>query len=187
MKKIYLLISLMIIGTIANAQINMPSAPVYDAPSAASYNAPARTIKDPPRTNFYVQDADSTPKAPSTTYKKPISKQTYYYDMPEDKKAFYDAFKPEFFGSMKRELMKKGFSESSVNELIRQLEKRYNRTELENATWSCISQYKHEQLTDPQYTDQILKACFADWTQKYINNNKGLAEQILKFPPKEKD
>lgn len=131
------------------ATVNMPSAPSYGTSSVSNDN-------------------------PSASYKQ-NTKPNYSN---EDKKEFYDGFSSEFFNSMGEELISEGFQKSGVQIYTNQLKGRFNRAELENATWSCVSKYSVEQLI--QNTEKITTECFGGWITKFIGDNADLAQKYLK-------
>ena len=157
MKKILIIISILacvniVIMTVSKAfaaTINMPSAPSYGISSATNDN-------------------------PSASYKQ----NTQLEYTAEDKKEFYDEFSSEFFNSLSEELISEKFQKSGVLIYTSQLKGRFNRTELENATWGCVSKYSVEQLI--QNTEGITHECFGGWITKFIGDNADLAQKYLK-------
>lgn len=95
----------------------------------------------------------------------------------EDKQEFYDAFSTEFFSSMNDELISNGFQKSGVYIYSTQLKSRFNRTELENASWACIAKYSPEQLSKD--IQGITHECFASWIENFIGKNSDLAQKYL--------
>ena len=83
----------------------------------------------------------------------------------EFKKAFYDGFEEEMFNSLKSSLLSEGFTKNSVNTYILTMKKRFNRTQLENATWNCVKNCTVNELTN---TEKVYEKCFNVWIDNYF-------------------
>lgn len=174
-KKLLLLVSIIVISSIAHAEINMPSAPIYNAPSKPAYSAPQRTYKQPAHPNI------PTVKTQQNTAAKSSDKSVYLSSNKiENKKEFYDNFIPELFNGMKKELISQGFTKYSVSMFMKELEPRFNRQELEDSTWECVSKYPIKDLLDKENNEKFIHTCFSDWTIKYVNKNYDLAQKYLR-------
>lgn len=96
----------------------------------------------------------------------------------EFKKGFYDSFIASLFGSLKESLLSQGFQPASVHNYVSTLRARLDRTELEQASWSCVSKYPPETIN--QNPDKIITECFEKWNNDFFFVKNSKAIEILK-------
>ncbi len=107
------------------------------------------------------------------------STSCYAYDYPDSmKKEFYDNFIAGVGLGARQSLLSQGYEKTSVDYVVYKMQSRINRSELENATWSCVSQYTPEQML--QNTQQITQQCFSDWFMKFMTDTSDLSKLLKK-------
>lgn len=99
----------------------------------------------------------------------------------QDKKDFYDSFIASFFISFQQGILTQaqGIKEQSVYMYVSTLRGRLNRTELENATWGCISKYSPESLATGKDAEKVYDECFGKWMESFIYEKNVDALKIL--------
>ncbi len=100
-----------------------------------------------------------------------ISTSAFAYNYTEaEKKGFYDGLMKGLFDPLPQQLVSQGFTRDSAQRYTATLRSRVNRTELENATWPCISRYSYQEMfTKPK---EISNSCIAGWYMNYIKQNQ---------------
>lgn len=93
------------------------------------------------------------------------------------KQDFYDNFVASFFNTLQESLMKQNYKDRNVYDYVSTLKGRFDRTQLENETWACVSKYSPEQLKN---SNKILDECFDNWSNKFFFEANSDAISILK-------
>lgn len=91
---------------------------------------------------------------------------------PQEKKQFYDGFLSGMFYSLEQSLTQQGFPKAKTTRYITSMKARVNRTELESATWACVSKYTPQQMVSGQ--KKIADECFGKWVESYMTKNMDL-------------
>lgn len=89
-----------------------------------------------------------------------------------EKKAFYDGFEGGMFYSLEQTLLQRGIPQAKTSKYVTALKGRLNRTQLENATWACVSKYTPQQLAASQKA--VADECFAKWVDDFYGKNTDL-------------
>ena len=82
------------------------------------------------------------------------------------------------YDSLEVSLLQQGFTASSVDMYIRKSKANFNRSKLENQTWSCFSGYSLSVLTS-NINDISLK-CSENFMRGFLQDNQPLAKLYLK-------
>lgn len=94
-----------------------------------------------------------------------------------DKKVFYDGFIGGMFYSLEQRLLAGGLPQTKVTKYVTAMKGRVDRTQLENATWGCITKYTPEQIAAS--TQKVTDECFNNWVNDFFTKNDDLLN-ILK-------
>lgn len=106
-----------------------------------------------------------------------VNKVFAYDYTPEDKKTLYDAFEVGFFDTLTQDLLSQGFEKNSVYIFIAQSKANFNRKELENSSWDCVSKYSPDELN--KNIDSVAKECFYSWLDEYVESNMSVTKKYL--------
>lgn len=105
--------------------------------------------------------------------------QVFAYNYDADfKKSYYDGFIVSMFNSLQNSLLSQGFNSSSVNSYISTMKSRLNRTQLENATWSCVSKYSYQDMVNNSTT--VYNDCFDKWLNNFFFVTNKDVSNVLK-------
>lgn len=95
-----------------------------------------------------------------------------YNDSLALKKSFYDGFLKGMFYSLEQSIASRGIPRAKAARYTAALKKRVNRTQLENATWACVSKYSPQEMET--YADKLAEECFHKWADDFYNKNSDL-------------
>ena len=76
------------------------------------------------------------------------------------------------FYSLEQTLLQRGIPQAKTSKYVASLKGRLNRTQLENATWACVSKYTPQQLAASQKA--VADECFAKWVDDFYGKNTDL-------------
>ncbi len=107
-----------------------------------------------------------------------ISSQAFAYNYdPKFKKNFYDEFVANYFQTLQQSLLSGNYKDESAYQYVSTLRARLNRKDLENTTWSCVSQYSEQQMAKSK---DFTEKCFGKWSQKFMFEQNADTISILK-------
>lgn len=92
-----------------------------------------------------------------------------------EKKEFYDKYITSLVLSTQLVAMVRGVPKSKQAQLAKALEARINRTELENATWACVSKYPKSQM----YEKAVLEKCCSSWNDDFRSKSIDLINKFI--------
>ena len=95
---------------------------------------------------------------------------------PAEKEVFYDNFERGLFYGMEQSLSVRNISAAKIKEYVSRMKTQYNRKDVENKTWACVSQYSTGELASK--APEITEKCFTDWVLGWYKKNEDLVKYL---------